>query len=652
MGSQQSTTVSIIAKGEDSNSPFSTRLHPKCPEGPAVNPPEFQTMQDVMKHIYKKWGPRPYLGARPFKEGRYGPQFIFKSYTECEVIANEFGAGLAQIGIKYESLLGVYAPNCYCWLHAIDASCLYGFAIVSLYDSLGPDSLSYLIKHSQMTAIMSSTKNAPKVFDLLDRDKSQVKTVILIDNEKEDEFVQRGKGLEIEVITFDDVCELGRKYPIELPKIDPESTHFICYSSGTTGNPKGVIISQRACVSNTFAAADMIHVGEKGRYLSYLPLAHVFERAAVAITALGGGAIHFISGDVSKLVEDMGIVKPTYFAAVPRVMNRFYEGVNDKLKKSGPAKRTAFWACFYAKKFCLRSGLPVGLFDVIAFNQIKNMMGGCVVQFVVGGAAMDPYIDEFLQVATGTAIRNGYGLTEAGSGNICSPPDVKFCIPGTVGGPLINVKARLEPIEDYDDPRCGELMLGGQCLSSGYLHDEEATHGLFTDETREWIHTGDVGKWESNGYLRIVDRMRSIFKLSQGEYVAAEYVTQVYEEAPLVNQIFVYGDSSRTCLVAVVVPKIGEVAKWANVEHLDQKQLADMCENNKALKDAVQEQLNTCAKNKHIFGYQYVRAVALDPVEWSIDNDLLTPTFKLKRKKLEVKYASTIEKLYEGLNKK
>lgn len=650
MGSQQSATVSAVSAGEDPNSPFSIRVHPEYPNGPYQNPPEYQTMQDIQLSVFRKHKDLPYLGMRPLVNGEYKKEFVFKSYGECETIAREFGSGLAQRNIDCNGLLGVYAPNCYCWLHAIDASCLYGYAIVSLYDSLGPDSLSYLVKHSQMTVILASTQNCFKLFDLLDVDKSQVKTLIVLDNEKEQELRARGDAIGVELITFDQMCALGRQHILEYPRIDPESTHFVCYSSGTTGNPKGVEISHRACVSNTLAAHEMIDVGFAGRHLSYLPLAHVFERAAVAITAMDGGAIHFITKDVSKLVEDMGIVKPTYFAAVPRVMNRFYEGVTEKLKASA-IKRAAFWTCWYLKKLCLRSGISTGLFDSIAFNQIKNMMGGCVSQFVVGGAAMDPKIQEFLQVATGVPIRTGYGLTEAGSGNICNPYNIKTCIPGSVGGPLKNVAVKLEPIPDYDDPLCGEILLSGQCLSSGYLHDEEATRNLFTDETHKWIHTGDVAKWESNGYLRIVDRMRSIFKLSQGEYVAAEFVTQIFEEAQLVNQIFVYGDAQRTCLVGIVVPKISEVAKWANIEHLTQEQFVDMCEHNQDLKQAIMQQLTDQGKSKRIFGYQYVRAIALEPNEWTADNDYLTPTFKLKRKKLETRYAPVIDRLYRELAK-
>ena len=648
MGAQQSEVVSVIPEGETPG-PFATRRHPKYRDGPFKNPDDVPTMKELMLKTFSQYPDRPYLAERPLlPDGKYGPKFIPKTYRECEAIARGLGAGLHKLGIGVASMLGVYAPNCFAWLHTIDASCLFGYCIASLYDTLGADSLGYLIKHSEMKGIVVAKKNLERLMGVLNENKGCVEFLLIIQEDCVPDIREKCEPLGIKVYAFDEVVEWGKKEPIELPTFDPESPHFISYSSGTTGNPKGVMISHRACVNNTYAARECIGTNAETRHLSYLPLAHVFERAAIAIVGAGGGLIGFNSGNVANLAEDMRIMRPTILAAVPRVMNRFYDGIMSKVNKSSIVARGVFWGCWYAKRFCIKHNLPTVLFDKIAFDKINTMMGGCMTEFVVGAAAMDRNIHEFLQVATGVPVRTGYGLTEAGSGNVCNPWGLNTIKFGTVGGPLINAEIRLEPIDGYDDPSCGEILVGGQCVCSGYLHDPESSEKLFYNKERTIIRTGDVGKWDEDGYLRIVDRMRSIFKLSQGEYVAADNITNVYEAAPLVKQIFVYGDSSRTCLVAVVVPEPHEVAKFLNKPSLSADELSEACRND-ALRAAILEQMNEVAKKGKLFGYQFVKAIHLDPTEWTPDNNLMTPTFKLKRKSLQDKYQAEIESLYKSL---
>ena len=266
--------------------------------------------------------------------------------------------------------------------------------------------------------------------------------------------------------------------------------------------------------------------------------------------------------------------------------------------------------------------------------------------FVVGGAAMDPKIQEVFQFATGAPIRTGYGLTEAGSGNICSPPDIHHVKCGSIGGPLRNVEVFLDPIEDYDDPECGQIIIGGPCVSSGYLKDEKATNELFYDKDRKWIKTGDVGKWDKDGYMIVVDRMRSIFKLSQGEYVAAETLTQIYDQTPIVEQSFIYGDSTRSYLVAIIVPNIKEVSKFLGKDHITDEEFEKACDN-EDLKKKIVADLRAEADQNKLFGYQRIMKVALESKPWTVENEYMTPTYKLKRKKLEARYKDVINQLYK-----
>jgi long-chain acyl-CoA synthetase len=288
--------------------------------------------------------------------------------------------------------------------------------------------------------------------------------------------------------------------------------------------------------------------------------------------------------------------------------------------------------------------LSTEFLDEHIFKKMQAVFGPNLVALITAGAALDAKIHDFLQVVFGAPVRNGFGCSESGTGNILTPDDVAYQRPGTAGGPMVNAFCRLDRVEGYDDPGCGEVVIGGPCVSSGYLHDEEATKALFADEEHTAIRTGDVGKWV-NGALVIVDRLRSIFKLAQGEYVAAEMVTQAYAGVAAIEQLFVYGDSGRLCLVGVIIPRRAEVAKILGKVELTDEEFKAACAN-KVVKDAILEEMGVAAKARGLFGFQQVKAIHLDTRIWTADNNLLTPTFKVRRKALADYYKPDIEALY------
>jgi long-chain acyl-CoA synthetase len=652
MGALPSTeAVSVVPDGEDPNSPFSTRRHPRFKDQTLQNPPNLQTMQDVCLRQFRKWSERPCMGCRERNGDQLANEFTFLSFKECEEIAYNLGSGIIELlQVGPEGRVGVYSDPRMEWGHMVNESNLYGHALVSLYDTFGENSIGELIKHSQMEVIFASPVSAEKLVKVLGKDRHRIRHVIVFEDKGRPitNFIKEFNNMGIECCSFNAVCEVGKAHRHPLPKIDAEWVHFICYSSGTTGVPKGIIVSHRSSVNNLLNCYDSIAPHKDSRHLSYLPLAHVFERSGVSTMAHAGGMVGFYSGQIPRLMEDMQILKPTHLCAVPRVLSRIYDQVMTELATSNSIKRAVFWTAWYWKRFWKRRGYEAALSDLLVFRQIIAKTGGCLDQFVIGGAALDAWTHEFIQVLFGIPVRAGYGLSELGSGNVVNPFNYWTSKPGTCGGPMPNLELRLEPLADYEDPKCGELICGGQMLCSGYLFDEEQTEKLFVDKERKWVRTGDIGKWDKDGYLMVVDRIRSIFKLSQGEFVAADLITLSYERAVLITQIFIYGDASRPCLVGIVVPARKPTAALFGVESMTDEEFIEACKTEK-LREAIRAQLDEIAVEQKFPGYERIRRIACEPEEWTTTNDYVTPTFKLRRRKLTLKYKAQIERLYQEL---
>jgi long-chain acyl-CoA synthetase len=497
-----------------------------------------------------------------------------------------------------------------------------------------------------MEGILVHAKMLDRLITVLTSNQHRVRVVIVIQSDVYTKAFDALSPLGINCYSLTDVIGRGRSDPVALPKVEPNDIYYVCYSSGTTGTPKGVIITHAAMASNILANRGGLGTTEIVTHYSFLPFAHLFERMMTGgVCACGGRQMMATGGTVANMAVDLRELKATTIASVPRIFIRYYTGFLMALGKLPGYRRGIFWGAYHLKKFLQARHLPAGLLDRLAFAPFQEAFGPNVCSLVTAGAALPAKIHEFLQVVFGAPVRNGYGCSEAGTGSIFTPDDVAYQRPGTAGGPILNSMCRIEPVEGYDEPGCGEILLGGFGLSQGYLHDEEATKALFVDEERFWMRTGDVGKWV-DGALLVVDRLRSIFKLAQGEYVAAEMVSQAYEGVPSIEQLFVYGDSGRICLVGVVIPKRAAIAKMVGKgEELTDEEFKEAC-GRKEVHDMVLEEMTAQAKAKGLFGFQQIRDIHLDTATWTADNNMLTPTLKLRRKNLADRYRQEIDALY------
>jgi long-chain acyl-CoA synthetase len=652
MGSGQSRTIPSEYKSsiaaEDEPGPYAIRRHPKYASGVLQLPEDMPNAQVFYLNSIKKYGNRNYLGKREkIGENKFAKTFTFETYDTCYQRAKAFGAGLTKLGVKQESMVCIYSENRTEWIHTMDASYLYGFVTVSLYNTFTTEALEFSIKNCGAKLICVSIKNLARLAECTDECLNNFSTVIIydpIETESDKAIESKLSSLGVRVISFKTVVEMGQGLDIPYPKIDPEQLLYICYSSGTTGFPKGVMISHRCFITNLVAILAEATEYTYSIHLCYLPLAHVFERMCTSCIVYWGGQVGMLSGSVNLLTEDMSILKPTVFIVVPRVLQRISDVIHKKLQQKGVITRTAFNICWYIKRYCLNNDIGTSLIDKLVFDNVKRTLGGSIDTICCGGAALPADLHEFLQVALGVPIRSGYGLSEGGSGNVINPDPIKYIQYGGTGYPLANIEIRLEPVPEFDEPGVGEIIMGGTGLCSGYLNDKEATRNLFTDDTRKWIHTGDVGKWGDSDSLYIIDRLRSIFKLSQGEYVAADLLTTFFESSELISNIFVYGDSQRSHLIGIVIPDFHNI-KFA-------LKMAKNTSNEAILKDKrvvpmIMEKLNVIAKEKKLLGFQKVLAIKCIDDEWTVQNGCLSPTYKPKRKVLAKRYEKEIEELYQ-----
>ncbi|GAQ82914.1 Long-Chain Acyl-CoA Synthetase [Klebsormidium nitens] len=631
-----------------------------CPDGQLVATavPSVDTLYDnFFNYAARKHAQEPCLGRRT------ADGYSWTSYKDVAEEASAFGRGLRALGLQPKSKLGIYSVNKVEWIVAELGAYAHSIIVVALYSTLGEDAVAYVVDHSEMTIALASMQALASLLGVLPR-VEKLHTIIYLDTEPGDTptDAQRktAKDAGVELVAYSAVLDKGRAS--SLPDVPPaaKDTATIMYTSGTTGNPKGVILSHAAVNANA-ASAELVQVQQGfpikagDRYLCYLPLAHIFERVMVTVMLRYGAAVGVFGGKVDALLDDMAALKPTILAGVPRVFNRVHDKVLSKLASGGKVKKALFQAAMAETSRVRAAGgdpATVPLWNKLVFSKIKAALGGECRLIVSGGAPLSKSTQEFLSNAFGAPAIQGYGLTETCAGGaiaIASDPSG-----GHVGPPSPSLELKLEDVPEMgytaggDVPQ-GEIVLRGYSIMDGYY--KEATMTAEVLDADGWFHTGDIGQINPNGTLNIIDRKKNIFKLAQGEYVAAEKLEIQYQASRFVSQIFVYGDSLQSTLVAVVVPDVGALREWAKTS---QPALADAPDEKLAAsaeaEKAVLADLKVVAKGPPALkGFEVIRAVHLDPEPFSVDNDLLTPTFKSKRPQLKKKYGDIIEKLYAGM---
>ncbi|XP_052265518.1 long-chain-fatty-acid--CoA ligase 1-like isoform X2 [Dreissena polymorpha] len=589
---------------------------------------------------------KPCLGTR----NGPGRSYTWLTYQEVFDMSKAFGSGLINEGLKPgpETIVGIYATNRVEWTVTEQACCMFSIVTCALYDTLGPDTCAYIINQTEMPLVVcENSQKAKLLLDQADALKSLKWLVVMDEISAEVATLANKHGKK--VVSFESVRKSGEEMPQELQPPQPDDLCLICYTSGTTGDPKGAMMTHRSMIANLsailyFAEHSGVGITSEDCSLSYLPLAHVFERGIQVIFFTEGARLGFSSGDIKLLTDDLQTLKPTVFPTVPRLLNRIYDKVISGVQSS-TIKSTLFSMACSAKESEIKRRVirKNSIWDKLVFGKIQTLLGGNVRLVFTASAPLEPKVLNFTRCAFGCVVVEGYGQTENTAG-IC------FNIPGEheaghVGPPLPCNIVKLVDVPEmdyYSNDDKGEIVCKGPSVFKGYFKNEEKTKEALDDEG--WLHTGDIGQWLPNGTLKIIDRKKNIFKLSQGEYVAAEKVENTYMRSKYVAQAFVEGDSYQPYLMGVMVPDEEVIQEWAKTKGFGGN-FKELCAR-QDLKEIILKDINIIAKAAGLKGFEMVRDIVLYPELFSVQNGLLTPTFKNKRPQLRKFFSSQIQELY------
>ncbi|PRQ42191.1 putative long-chain-fatty-acid--CoA ligase [Rosa chinensis] len=612
--------------------------------------PEIETLHDNFVRSAETFRDHKYLGTRIRPDGTVG-EYKWMTYGETATVREALGSGLRLNGIQKGASVGVFFINRPEWLIVDHACSAYSFISVPLYDTLGPDAVKYVVNHANVQAIFCSVENLKTLLSFI----SEIPSVALIVVVGwADEHLRSLPSITgVKLMSYLELLSQGRSSLQPFCPPSPEDVATICYTSGTTGTPKGVVLTHGNLISSCAGFSRAVQFISSDIYISYLPLAHIYERAIQIALLYYGSACGFYQGETLKLMDDLAALRPTIFSSVPRLYNQIYAGITNAVKTSGILKERLFRAAYNSKKQSMMSGSTSSpMWDRLVFNKIKAKLGGRIRLMSSGASPLSPDVMDFLRVCFGCEVIEGYGMTETSC--VISMTDEGDTLTGHVGSPnaacevkLVDVPEMNYTSEDQPYPR-GEICVRGPIVFQGYYKDENQTKEVI--DVEGWLHTGDIGLWLPGGRLKIIDRKKNIFKLAQGEYIAPEKIENVYAKCQFVAQCFVYGDSFKSCLVAIVAVDPNVLKEWAASEGIKYEDLRQLC-NNPRVRSAVLADMDAIGKEAQLRGFEFAKAVTLVPEPFTVDNGLLTPTFKIKRPQAKAHFAEAISNMYSELSK-
>ncbi len=583
---------------------------------------------------------RENFAAHTAYEYKKDGKWVSVNYAEAAAQAEKTACGFISLGIKKGDKIAIISENRLEWALCDFAALSLGAALVPVYPSLLENQVEYILNDSAVKIVIAEDEAQLKKVEAIRANLKSVENFVIIDSPADklpgawqplSSLIENGEKLlaKNNNIILDSIKEIKRG-----------DIATVIYTSGTTGEPKGAVLSHNNFLSNLESVSKVFDCYPQDVFLSFLPLSHVLERTAGHYFPVYSAATIVYAESIESVPANMLEAKPTLMVSVPRLYEKMYSRVLDMVESSPPAKRKLFyWAIETGRKHrrCQQSGrripLALGLkhrlADLLVFKKLKHRVGGRLRFFVSGGAPLSAEIGEFF-AAAGIIILEGYGLTETSPGiSFNKPDDFRF---GTVGMPIPGVEVKIAAD--------GEILARGDNIMLGYLNKEEETKEVIDEDG--WFYTGDVGLIDSHGFLVITDRKKNIIVTSGGKNIAPQPIENSLVNSKYIEQAVVIGDKRNFCS-AVIVPEKEAVLSWANKEKIsfaDYEELLKVEDTYKLFEKEIE------SRTINIAAYERIRRILLISKPFTLEGGELTPTFKVKRKAVEQKYKTEIDKLY------
>jgi long-chain acyl-CoA synthetase len=572
---------------------------------------------------------RPLFGT-PDRKGNY----TWVTYDAVGRRIDDLRAGLAGIGIKAGDTVGVISKNRMEWAIAAFATFGLGGRFIPMYEKELSKIWRYIIRDGGIKALFVADIEIYRQIETLRPEAPHLKHIFIID------------GNEVESMA--DLEEKGRHDPVPSIRPAPEDIAVLLYTSGTTGNPKGVLLSHGNFSSNFIAGGAMFpELSCESRSLSILPWAHSYGQTAELYNFINIGAAIGFMRDVSTLAEDMERMAPTFLIAVPRIFNKIYSGLWAKIDDTGGlAKKLfvmgldsaarnrrlasrgkrAFWPQFKYK-----------LADRIVFSKIRQRFGGCLKGTLTASAMMNMEVARFF-TDIGLPVFDAYGLTETSPAVTMNNREANK--PGSVGRPIDQVRVVIDSSRSDGNPDEGEVVIYGPNVMQGYHNNPEATDQVMTKDGG--FKTGDIGRLDEDGFLFITGRIKEQYKLENGKYVFPTALEEEIQLTPWVENVLIYGEGRRHN-VCLIVPDFVQLKAWANKKGITGSpgELIAHPQVMAMIRQSITDHLKDKFK-----GYEIPRSFILEEEPFSIENGMLTQTLKLKRRKIVKHYWDQIEATY------
>ena len=592
--------------------------------------PKFQSLVEIYRHAVRSFPDRQLFGTK------IDGTWLWLTYGEFGQKVDAARAALADLGVGRGDVVAIITNNRVEWAIAAYATYGRGAAFVPMYEAQHDKDWKHILADCGAKILVVANPTIRDRILAFHRELPKLEQIVVVD----------GHG-DAHSISFAELLDRGRGKVSEPQDPGPDGIAGFIYTSGTTGMPKGVLLTHRNLAYNVSAIHEVFPLSPEDRSLSFLPWAHSFGQVVELHGLFSMGASMGIAESVPKIVENLAEIQPTLLISVPRIFNRIYDGLHKKLAQESPIKQKLFAAALanadQRRALAGRGETSAwvefkhGVFDKLVFSKVRARFGGRLKYAFSGGAAISKAVAEFID-NLGITVYEGYGLTETSPIATANYPGNRKI--GSVGKPIPGTRVDIDTTATGDKLN-GEIVIHGHNVMKGYHNLPAENDAVFTADGG--FRTGDMGHLDADGYLFITGRIKEQYKLENGKYVVPSPLEEQLKLSTFIANAMVYG-SNRLFNVAVVVPDFETLIPWAREQGIPTENRDALLKDPKVHAQITQE---IAEQSKEFRSYEKVSRFALIPEDFTTENDMLTPSLKLKRRVVLERYGDLIEGLYK-----